>query len=73
MKINDVRNALAHSFFPQNRRRYRKLGRRVAYGGVPYNGADIFTRPGFEKFYSDANDVLEAVHGRALPPFGPAW
>jgi hypothetical protein len=37
MKINDVRNAVAHSFFPQNRRRYRKQG------GLLYDGADLFT------------------------------
>lgn len=73
MKINDVRNALAHSFFPQNRRRYRGKARRVAYGGVTYGDIDIFTRPGIEKFLSDASDVLEALHGRALPPFGPGW
>jgi hypothetical protein len=73
MKINDVRNALAHSFFPQNRRRYRKPGRKPAYCGVTYDGIDIFTRPGYEKFYSDADDVLELLHSRALPPFGPGW
>ena len=73
MMINDVRNALAHSFFPQNRRRYRKPGRKVAYGGVSYDGVDIFTRPGYEKFYRDACDVLELLHSRALPPFGPGW
>ncbi len=73
MKINDVRNALAHSFFPQNRRRYRKQGRKPAYGGVAYDGIDIFTRLGYEKFYSDASDVMELLHRRALPPFGPAW
>jgi hypothetical protein len=37
MKINDVRNAVAHSFFPQNRRRYRKQG------GLLCDGADLFT------------------------------
>lgn len=74
MAINDVRNALAHSFFPQNRRRYhRKTARRRAYGGVAYEGIDIFTRPGYERFYSDADAVLELLHSRAMPPFGPGW
>jgi hypothetical protein len=67
MQVNDVRNAMAHSFFPQNRRRYYKKG------GVLYDGTDIFTRPGIERFLSDSGDVLDVVHGRALPPFGPPW
>lgn len=73
MKINDVRNALAHSFFPQNRRRYHKQERKSAYGGVAYDGTDIFTRLGYEKFYGDASEVLDLLHKRALPPFGPDW
>jgi hypothetical protein len=47
MRINDVRNALAHSFFPQNRRRYR------AEKKVTYKGADLFSCPGVLKFRED--------------------
>jgi len=46
-RINDARNALAHSFFPQNRRRY------MADKKVDYKGSNIFTREGVEKFHRD--------------------
>jgi hypothetical protein len=60
MKINDVRNAVAHSFFPQNRRRYHKQG------GLLYDGADLFSKSGVEKFLKDADEVLEVfAHHRA--------
>ena len=58
MKINDVRNAVAHSFFPQNRRRYHKQG------GLLYDGADLFTKAGAENFLKDANEVLEVFYRR---------
>jgi hypothetical protein len=47
MRINDVRNALAHSLFPYNRRRYR------AEGKVLYKGVDLFSREGVQKFHED--------------------
>jgi len=55
-RISTVRNALAHSFFPQNRRRY--------WGDkkVTYNGKLLFTLEGIEKFQQDydlAYDWLE--------------
>jgi hypothetical protein len=46
-QINDLRNALAHSFFPQNRRRYMNDQK------VLYRGSDIFSREGVEKFQED--------------------
>jgi hypothetical protein len=46
-RINDVRNALAHSFFPQNRRLYRQ-GRKVIYAGV-----HLFGREGVTRFNKD--------------------
>ena len=46
-RINDVRNALAHSFFPENRRRY------MADKKVTYNAADLFSLEGIEKFQAD--------------------
>lgn len=47
MRINDVRNALAHSLFPQNRRRYK------AEKKVTYKGADLFSIEGILKFHED--------------------
>lgn len=45
--INDVRNALAHSLFPENRRRYMKQKK------VTHNGFDVFSRAGIEEFNKD--------------------
>jgi len=47
MRINDVRNALAHSLFPENRRRY------MADKKVTYNGRHLFTLEGVEAFNED--------------------
>lgn len=46
-RINDVRNAVAHSLFPENRRRYRDDKK------VMYQGAPLFTLKGIEKFEED--------------------
>jgi hypothetical protein len=46
-RINDVRNGLAHSLFPENRRRY------INDKKVMYNGVDIFGRAGIEEFQKD--------------------
>jgi len=54
--LNDLRNALAHSFFPENRR--------VKSG---WNGADIFSRTGFDQFLDDMNGAsgffLQQMYG----------
>ena len=47
-RINDVRNALAHSLIPQNRRRYYMADKKVMYKGV-----DLFTRAGVLRFHED--------------------
>jgi hypothetical protein len=52
-RINAVRNALAHSFYPENRRQY------VPRKKVIYQGADVYTQQGIEKFAED----FEAVKG----------
>jgi hypothetical protein len=52
-RINDTRNALAHTFFPQNRRRY------VATKTVVHDGVPLFTSEGVEKFHHDV-EVAEA-------------
>ena len=46
-RINDVRNVLAHSFFPENRRRYMPDKK------VLYKGEDLFTIKGVELFQDD--------------------
>jgi hypothetical protein len=50
-RINDVRNALAHSLFPENRRRYA-TDKKVTYQGVP-----LFSRAGVVKFSEDYHIV----------------
>ena len=46
-RINDARNALAHSFFPENRRRY------MSDKKVTYKVSHLFTLEGVEKFKDD--------------------
>jgi hypothetical protein len=48
-RINDVRNALTHSFFPEHRRRY------MADQKVIYKGVHLFSVEGVEKFGEDYN------------------
>ena len=52
-RINDVRNALAHSLFPHNRRRY------MAEKKVTYQGLDIFSRAGVLKLSEDYDIVYK--------------
>ncbi len=46
-RINDVRNAIAHSLFPENRRRYRSTKK------LMYSGEELFSIQGVEKFNQD--------------------
>jgi hypothetical protein len=48
-RINDVRNALTHSFFPEHRRRY------MADQKVMYKGVHLFSVEGLERFGEDYN------------------
>ena len=48
-RINDVRNALTHSFFPEHRRRY------MAFQKVMYKGVPLFSVEGVERFGEDYN------------------
>jgi hypothetical protein len=60
-RINDVRNAVTHSIFPENRRRYMDAKK------VTYNGVDLFTVEGVEKLQQD----YEAVRAHfAMRVFG---
>jgi hypothetical protein len=46
-RINDVRNAIAHTLFPEQRRRYKKENK------VTYRGSDLFSMEGLQKFRDD--------------------
>ena len=48
LALNDLRNALAHSFFPENRR-----------VKPSWKGSDIFSRSGFEQFWDDMSDLSD--------------
>lgn len=48
-RVNSVRNAIAHSFFPENRKEHRKAGK------VLYLGKDIRTSNGLEAFKDDCH------------------
>lgn len=50
-RINAVRNAIAHSFFPENRRQYK------AQKMVMYQNAHMFSKEGIAKFLEDARRV----------------
>jgi hypothetical protein len=50
-RINDARNALAHSLFPENRRRY------MAAKKVTYQAMDLFTLEGLSAFQHDYETV----------------
>ena len=58
--MNDLRNALTHSFFPENRRRY------AADKEVRYNGMAIFTTQGIKTFDDDFNIVRGYLERRAF-------
>jgi hypothetical protein len=57
-RINDVRNDLAHSFFPQNRRRY------VPAKKVTYDGIHLFTTEGVRRFTNDFDLAYEYLRKR---------
>ncbi|WFU82989.1 hypothetical protein QA645_09705 [Bradyrhizobium sp. CIAT3101] len=58
-RLNALRNALAHSFFPENRKSYR------AAKAVIYRDHDIFTVEGFEVFEADGQDLIDFLLERA--------
>lgn len=60
--INSIRNALAHSFFPQNRREHKQRGR------VTYRRHSLLSLAGYKAFSDDAEQVIqffsEQLHGK---------
>jgi hypothetical protein len=61
-KLNAVRNALAHSFIPENRKEYKATGK------VLYANADIRTPDGLRAFEADVDRALDYLHARAYGP-----
>jgi hypothetical protein len=59
-RINALRNAIAHSFFPENRRQYR------AQKMVMYQNANIFSKEGITKFLQDAARVEDHLMNQAF-------
>ena len=51
-QTNVVRNAVAHSFFPMNKRDFKKTTR------VTYKGKDVFTVEGLTVFDEDTNKAV---------------
>jgi hypothetical protein len=60
-RINALRNAIAHSFFPENRRQYR------TYKKVMYRESNIFSKEGVTKFLEDATRVQDYLIDQAFP------
>lgn len=61
-RINAVRNGLAHSFFPENRKENR------ATGMVLYSGADIRSLDGLRQFKDDADTAYRYLFDRVYGP-----
>lgn len=59
-KVNALRNSLAHSLFPENRKEHRKAGK------VLYAGKDIRSPEGLEQFLSDCHEAWLDLARRAL-------
>jgi hypothetical protein len=59
-RINALRNAITHSLFPENRRQYMTNKR------VMYQGVDIFSAAGIEKFGEDFVAVSDCLTERAF-------
>jgi len=55
--INDLRNALAHAFFPENLRRYRP-------SKPVYKGKNIFSLEGLERFLEDCEAIWDWYYRR---------
>jgi hypothetical protein len=59
-RINALRNAIAHSFFPENRRQY------ASHKKVMYQGENVYTRNGIQKFEEDFKVVNNYLIERAF-------
>jgi len=59
-KTNSLRNAMAHSFFPENRKENRKVGK------VLYDKKDIRTAEGLAAFVEDCGNAFGYLSRRAF-------
>jgi hypothetical protein len=59
-RVNAVRNAIAHSFFPENRRQYREQKM------VMYQNSNLFSKEGIAKFLEDAARVEDHLMEQAF-------
>jgi hypothetical protein len=59
-RINALRNAIAHSYLPENRRQYK------AHKKVIYKDADIFTKQGVTEFLADATRAQDHLFQQAF-------
>jgi hypothetical protein len=59
-RLNALRNAVAHSFFPENRYQYRKAKK------VLYRDLDVFSLEGFRVFQDDCQLVIDHLFRRAF-------
>jgi hypothetical protein len=59
-KVNAIRNGMAHSFFPENRKEHHKIGK------VLYDGKDIRTTEGLQKFKEDCGEAYYYIQRRAF-------
>jgi len=57
---NMIRNAVAHSFFPMNKRAFKRTGK------VTYKGKDIFTLEGLKIFNDDVNKAVGCLSNLAF-------
>ena len=64
-KLNAIRNAMTHSFYPEHRKEYRKTKK------VTYSGRNIFTPSGLTLFEQDWLAARKALEGRV--PGHRAW
>jgi hypothetical protein len=57
-RLNTLRNGLAHTFFPENRKEYRK-GKRLLY-----LKKDIFTPEGFKAYHEEVSKIIDYLERR---------
>jgi hypothetical protein len=61
-RVNAVRNGLAHSFFPENRKENK------GSGSVLYAGIDIRSLDGMRQFKADADQAYRYLYDRVYAP-----
>jgi hypothetical protein len=57
-RVNAIRNSMAHSFFPENRKEHMNAGK-VLYGGI-----DIRTAAGLQRFSDDSHEAYTYLRKR---------